>query len=39
MAGKPLRIQQLADDYLMIDLKGLNLDPVDAIVQLAVEKK
>ncbi len=34
MSGKPLRIQQLADDYLMIDLKGLNLDPVDAIVQL-----
>jgi alpha-L-fucosidase len=39
MSGKPLPIQQLADDYLMIDLKGLNLDPVDAIVQLAVQKK
>ena len=39
MSGKPLHIQRLADDYLMIDLKGLNLDPVDAIVQLAVEKK
>jgi alpha-L-fucosidase len=39
MSGKLLHIQQLADDYLMIDLKGLNVDPVDAIVQLDVQKK
>lgn len=39
MSGKKLRIQELADNYLMIDLKGLNLDPVDAIVQLEVQKK
>ncbi|HVU84644.1 MAG TPA: alpha-L-fucosidase, partial [Puia sp.] len=39
MSGKLLHIQQLADDYLMIDLKGLNMDPVDAIVQLDVQKK
>jgi hypothetical protein len=39
MSGKLLHIQQLADDYLMIDLRGLNVDPVDAIVQLDVQKK
>ena len=38
MEGKELRFQRLADDYLMIDLKGFSLDPVDAIVQLEVQK-
>ncbi len=38
MSGKELRIQRLADDYLMIDLKGLNIDPVDAIIRLDVAR-
>lgn len=38
MDGKELRFQRLADDYLMIDLKGFSLDPVDAIVELEVQK-
>jgi alpha-L-fucosidase len=38
LSGKVLKLQHLADHYLMIDLKGLSLDPVDAIVQLSVTK-
>jgi alpha-L-fucosidase len=38
MSGKELRLELLADNYLMIDLKGLNLDPVDSIIQLDVLK-
>jgi hypothetical protein len=38
MEGRTLRVQQLGDNYLMIDLKGIKLDPVDAIVQLEVVK-
>lgn len=38
MSGKSLPVQHLADHYLMIDLKGVNLDPVDAIVKLEVER-
>lgn len=38
MDGKTLRVQKLEDSYVMIDLKGIPLDPVDAIVQLAVIK-
>ena len=38
MSGKDVKLQKLADNYLMIDLKGLSLDPVDAIIQLDVVK-
>ena len=38
MDGKGLRVQKLEDSYVMIDLKGIPLDPVDAIVQLVVIK-
>jgi alpha-L-fucosidase len=38
MDGKTLRMQKLEDSYVMIDLKGIPLDPVDAIVQLVVIK-
>src|SRR5450432_3788217 len=38
MDGKTLRVQKLEDSYVMIDLKGIPLDPVDAIVQLVVIK-
>jgi len=38
MDGKTLRVQTLEDSYVMIDLKGTLLDPVDAIIQLTVVK-
>jgi alpha-L-fucosidase len=38
MEGHSLRVQQLGDNYIMIDLKGITLDTVDAIVQLEVVK-
>src|SRR5450432_3828802 len=36
--GRLLRVQQLDDNYILIDLKGIPLDPVDAIIQLEVIK-
>ncbi len=36
MDGHALRMQSLGDNYMMIDLKGIQLDPVDAIIQLEV---
>ena len=38
LAGRSLKVQTLADQYLLINLKGIPLDPVDAIVQLEVIK-
>jgi alpha-L-fucosidase len=38
MAGQELKVQTLEDNYIMINLKGIPLDPVDAIVQLEVIK-
>lgn len=38
MGDQKLKVEMLADQYLMIDLKGINLDPVDAIIQLEVIK-
>ena len=38
MDGRKLQVQLLSDNYIMIDLKGMTLDPVDAIVQLDVVK-
>ena len=38
MDGHALHVQALPDNYIMIDLKGVPLDPVDAIIQLQVEK-
>jgi alpha-L-fucosidase len=38
MDGSPLRVQPLADNYIMIDFKDIRLDPVDAIIQLEVIK-
>jgi alpha-L-fucosidase len=38
MEGKALRVKMLEDNYIMIDLKGIMLDPVDAIIQLEVIK-
>ena len=38
MGGKTLKTQKLDGGYLMIDLKGVELDPVDAIVTLDVIK-
>jgi alpha-L-fucosidase len=38
MEGQKLRVQVLGDSYIMIDLKGIPLDPVDAIIQLEVIK-
>jgi alpha-L-fucosidase len=38
MDGRTLRVQTLADNYIMIDLKEIPIDPVDAIVQLKVIK-
>ena len=38
MEGHTLRIKEIEDQYIMIDLKGITLDPVDAIVELDVKK-
>lgn len=38
MGGHTLRVQVLEDHYIMINLKGIPMDPVDAIVQLEVIK-
>ncbi len=38
MGGRALKVQTLEDGYIMINLKGIPLDPVDAIVQLEVIK-
>jgi alpha-L-fucosidase len=38
IAGSPLRVQVLGDNYIMIDLKGIPLDTVDAIIKLEVNK-
>ena len=38
MDGHALRMQSLGDNYMMIDLKGIQPDPVDAIIQLEVNK-
>lgn len=38
MAGHILKVEALDDSYIMINLKGIPLDPVDAIVQLEVIK-
>ena len=38
MAGHQLRVQALDDHYILINLKGIPMDPVDAIVQLEVIK-
>jgi len=38
MEGQKLRVQVLGDSYIMIDLKGIPLDPVDAVIQLEVVK-
>ncbi len=38
MDGKKLELRALADNYIMIDLKGIPLDPVDAIIRLDVVK-
>jgi alpha-L-fucosidase len=36
--GHKLPIKEIEDHYIMIDLKGITLDPVDAIVELDVKK-
>jgi alpha-L-fucosidase len=38
MDGKSLRVQVVGDNYIMIDLKGIPLDPVDAIINLEAIK-
>jgi alpha-L-fucosidase len=38
IGGQPLSFQMITDSYMMIDLKGISLDPVDAIIQLDVKK-
>ena len=38
IAGKGLRFKQLEDNYIMIDLRGIALDPVDTIIQLDIKK-
>lgn len=38
LVGRKLQVQNLADNYIMINLKGIPMDPVDAIVQLEVNK-
>jgi alpha-L-fucosidase len=38
MGGHKLFVQSLADNYIMIDLKNIPLDPVDTIVELEVIK-
>jgi alpha-L-fucosidase len=35
---QPLKVQSLEGGYIMINLKGIALDPVDTIVQLEVIK-
>ncbi|HTS42784.1 MAG TPA: alpha-L-fucosidase [Puia sp.] len=34
----PLKIQPLTENYIMIDLKGVSLDPIDTIVELEQSK-
>jgi alpha-L-fucosidase len=36
--GNLMKVQSLGDNYIMIDLKGIPMDPVDAIVKLEVIK-
>ena len=36
--GKNLGMQSLADNYIMIDLKELQPDPIDTILELEVVK-
>jgi alpha-L-fucosidase len=36
--GRPLSFQMVSQDYLMIDLKGIDLDPVDQIIRLDIKK-
>jgi alpha-L-fucosidase len=38
MNGQLLQVKVLGDNYIMIDLKGILLDPVDAIIKLEVDK-
>jgi alpha-L-fucosidase len=38
ITGKGLRFKQLEDNYIMIDLRGIALDPVDTIIQLDIKK-
>ena len=38
MGDHKLNVQALADNYIMIDLKNISLDPVDSIVELEVIK-
>ena len=38
MDGRTLKIESLGDNYIVIDIKGIQLDPVDAIIQLEVIK-
>jgi alpha-L-fucosidase len=38
MGGRNLKVQALADNYVMIDLRGVDLDPVDAIIEVDVAK-
>ncbi|HTB25243.1 MAG TPA: alpha-L-fucosidase [Puia sp.] len=38
MDGTPLKVQVLGENYIMIDLKGIPMDPVDAIIKLVVIK-
>ncbi|HSZ32081.1 MAG TPA: alpha-L-fucosidase, partial [Puia sp.] len=38
MDGRSLNVSSLADNYIMIDLKGASIDPIDAIIQLDVVK-
>jgi alpha-L-fucosidase len=38
LAGHALKVRALEDNYIMINLKGITLDPVDAIVQIEVMK-
>ena len=33
-----LKVQSLADHYIMIDMKGISLDPIDTIIDLEVIK-
>ena len=38
MDGRSLNVSSLADNYIMIDLKGSSPDPIDTIIQLEVVK-
>jgi alpha-L-fucosidase len=38
MGDQKLNVQALADNYIMIDLKNISLDPVDSIIELEVIK-